>query len=219
VASREDGVGMTDTQLRDEVVTLVLAGHETTAMLLTWTWWLLSTHPDAGDRMRDELDAVLGGDAAGVDDIARLPNTRAVLAESLRLYPPAWTLGRRLLEDVEVDGWRLPRGSQVLASQWVLHRDPRFWDEAGSFRPQRWLSEAGGYDEAAPGQPRGAWFPFGWGNRRCIGDQFALTEAVLVLATLAQRWVPETTIGYDADVSPAVTLRPRHGMPAVLRRR
>lgn len=219
VAAREDGVGMTDTQLRDEVVTLVLAGHETTAMLLTWTWWLLSTHPGTADALHAELDGVLAGAAPTVDDVVRLPYTRAVVAESLRLYPPAWTLGRRLVADVEADGWLIPRGSQVMASQWVLHRDPRFWDSALAYRPERWLGADGAYDESAPGQPRGAWFPFGWGNRRCIGDQFALTEAVLVLATLAQRWAPETVPGHPVDVRPAVTLRPKYGMPAVLHRR
>jgi cytochrome P450 len=220
------GETMTDDQLRDEVMTMVLAGHETTAMALSWTWWLLSAHPSAYDRLATELDAVLGGARDGDDprppgfaDIAALPFTRAVVAESIRLYPPAWIMGRRTLVDLQVGGWDVPSGSIVLASPWLLHRDPRFWDRASSFVPERWLDDEGAYDEGNPGQPRGAWIPFGFGNRRCIGEQFAWTEAVLLVATLARRWRPELVPGSPVAMQAAITLRPRHGLPMTLHRR
>jgi cytochrome P450 len=210
---------MDDTQVRDEVMTLVLAGHETTAMALSWTWALLADHPEAARALHEELDAVLAGRPPSYDDLQALQTTTAVLAEAMRLYPPAWTLGRRLTADVTVDGWTLPAGSLVLASQWVMHRDPRFWVDAEVYRPERWLRPDGRFDESAPGQPRGAWFPFGLGSRVCIGEPFAWAEGVLVLATLAARWAPDLVDGRVPDVEPAVTLRPRGGLPAVLRHR
>jgi cytochrome P450 len=212
-----DGTGMDDRQVRDEVMTLVLAGHETTANTLTWAWFLLGRDPVVKGRLHAEVDALDGEPVAA--DVRRLPYVRAVVAETLRLYPPAWTIGRRLTADVPVDDWTLPAGSLAVASQWVLHRDPRWWGDAAPFRPERWLDDSGAFDETAPGQPRGAWFPFGLGNRVCIGEGFAWTEAVLVLATLARRWDPMILAASDPDVSPAVTLRPRGGMPARLRRR
>lgn len=220
VAARDtegDGTGMSDTQLRDEVMTLVLAGHETTANALTWAWFLIGRHPLVRSRLSAEIDALPA--ELGTADVARLPYVRAVIAETLRLYPPAWTIGRRLTEDVEVDGWTLPAGSLTLASQWVLHRDPRWWGDPATFRPERWLNSAGDFDEAAPGQPRGAWFAFGLGGRVCIGEAFAWTEAVLVLATLARRWAPMILADAEPAVAPVVTLRPRDGMPAILRKR
>jgi cytochrome P450 len=219
IAAQEDGVGMDDAQLRDEAMTLVLAGHETTAMALSWSWLLLAHNPGPAQWLRAELDAVLAGRPATFADLAALPRTRAVVAESMRLYPPAWIMGRRALADLDVGGWTIPAGALVLASQYAMHRDPRFWDSALTFRPQRWLGADGAFDEAAPGQPRGAWFPFGWGNRRCIGDAFAWTEASLVLATLAQGWDPRPLPGHPVRPRPAVTLRPGGGLPAVLRRR
>ena len=219
------GETMTDEQLRDEVMTMVLAGHETTAMALSWTWWLLSSHPSAYDRLVDELDTVLadatdgGTRPPGFDDLPAMPFTRAVVAETIRLYPPAWIMGRRTLTDLRVGGWDVPSGSIVLGSPWVLHRDPRFWDRATSFVPERWLDATGAYDESAPGQPRGAWIPFGFGNRRCIGEQFAWTEAVLLVATLARRWRPELVPGSPVAMQAAITLRPRHGLPMTLHRR
>jgi cytochrome P450 len=213
------GETMTDEQLRDEVMTMVLAGHETTAMALSWTWWLLSAHPAVFDRLATELDAVLATRSPEYADIARLPFARAVVAESIRLYPPAWIMGRRTLTDLRVGGWDVPSGSIVLGSPWVLHRDPRFWDRATSFVPERWLDAEGAYDENAPGQPRGAWIPFGFGNRRCIGEQFAWTEAVLLVAALARRWRPELVPGSPVAMQAAITLRPKHGLPMTLRRR
>ncbi|HZC27096.1 MAG TPA: cytochrome P450, partial [Actinopolymorphaceae bacterium] len=171
LASMED-----DTQVRDEVMTLLLAGHETTATALTWTWWLLSEHPRVARWLHEELDA-LPGEAAphpsaiggsrpplSYADLDRLPRTRAVFAESMRLYPPSWILGRRTLDDVELDGWTVPAGSLCVASQWVMHRDARFWSDPLEFRPGRWLTDDGRFDESAPGQPRGAYLPFGIGS-------------------------------------------------------
>ncbi len=218
------GESMTDSQLRDEVMTMVLAGHETTAMAMSWAWWLLSTHPGVADLLHDELVQVLGQDDGDLRppsyaDLPTLTWARAVVSETIRLYPPAWIMGRRLLTDLRVGGWDVPSGSIVLGSPWILHRDPRFWDSATSFRPERWLDAEGRYDESAPGQPRGAWIPFGFGNRRCIGEQFAWTEAVLLLATLASRWRPELVPGSVVETQAAVTLRPRHGLPMTLHRR
>jgi cytochrome P450 len=149
----------------------------------------------------------------------RLPYTNAVVAETIRLYPPAWIMGRRLLTDMTIGDWDVPSGSIVLGSPWILHRDPALWDRASSFVPERWLDADGRFDESAPGQPRGAWIPFGFGNRRCIGEQFAWTEAVLLLATLAPRWRPELVAGSVVETRAAVTLRPRHGLPMTLHAR
>ncbi len=217
--AQEDGQGFSDEQVRDEAVTLILAGHETTAMALTWTWMLLSQHPERAEWLHEELDTVLGGRTPTMEDMGQLPRSHAVIAEAMRLYPPVWLQGRRMLADIEVDGWTIPRGALAFASQFALHRSPRWWESSLAFRPQRWISAEGDFSEDAPGQPRGAWFPFGWGNRRCIGEQFAWTEATLVLATLAQRWTPQLVPGIRIEPMPAVTLRPRAGMPMTLRRR
>ena len=136
----------------------------------------------------------------------------------MRLYPPAWLVGRRLLEDVTMEGWTVPARSICIASQWITHRDPRWWTRPLAFTPERWLA-AGSFDEAAPGQPRGAYFPFGLGRRVCIGESFAWTEAVLVLATLARDWAPALVPGHPVDVRPAITLRPAYGLRMTLRRR
>ena len=219
IAAEEDGTGFDDAQVRDEAMTLILAGHETTAMTLTWTWMLLAQNPAVAEWLHEELDSVLAGRAPGMDDMGSLPRTRAVIAEAIRLYPPAWIQGRRMLSPTEVNGWTIPAGATTLISQFAMHRSPRWWNSSLTFMPQRWIDADGAFSEDAPGQPRGAWFPFGWGNRRCIGEQFAWTEATLVLATLAQRWRPELVPGADITVTPAVTLRSKGGMPMVLRRR
>ena len=203
-----------DTRVRDEVMTLLLAGHETTATALTWTWWLLSEHPEVARWLHEELDAF--ADAPSYADLDRLPRTRAVFAEAMRLYPPSWILGRRTLSDVTLDGWTLPAGSLCVASQWVLHRDERFWSAPLAFRPGRWITARGTFDEAAPGQPRGAYLPFGLGGRICVGLAFAWTEGVLVLATLARHWAPRLAPGQQVAVRAAVTLRPKHGMRMLL---
>lgn len=216
ISAQEDGAGMSDDQLRNEVMTLVLAGHETTAMNLTWTWYLLSVNPAEARTLREELAAVLQGRAPTMADLANLPFTRAVISESMRLFPPAWVIGRQTTADIEIDGWPVPAGSVIMTSQYAMQRDPRYWDSALTFRPSRWLDDGGAYSEKAPGQPRGAWFPFGYGKRQCIGDQFALTEAALVVATLAQTWAPRLVPGSPVEPFAAVTLRPRNGMPMTL---
>ena len=213
-ARDEDGRPMPDRLVRDEVLTLMLAGHETTANALDWTWLLLDRDPAAADRLHAELDA-----APARARLAELPYTHAVIAESMRLYPPAWVIGRRMTADVTLAGWSIPAGSLVLASQWVTQRDPRWWPDAHTFTPQRWLTEDGRFDEAAPGQPRGAYFPFGIGRRVCIGESFAWTEAVLALAALARDWAPALVPGHPIALRPAVTLRPMHGLRMVLHRR
>jgi cytochrome P450 len=157
--------------------------------------------------------------SAAYADVPVLPWTHAVVAETIRLYPPAWIMGRRLLTDLRVGGWDVPSGSIVLGAPWILHRDPAIWDRATSFVPERWIDAEGRFDESAPGVPRGAWIPFGFGNRRCIGEQFAWTEAVLVLATLASRWRPALVPGSVVATQAAVTLRPKHGLPMTLHAR
>jgi cytochrome P450 len=219
LAARDEGTAMGSAQVRDEVMTLLIAGHETTAVALSWTWWLLAGHPEAEAAVHAELDAVLGDRLPEPGDTARLPVTTAAVAEAMRLYPPAWVLGRRLTEPLVLDGWDVPAGSVCVASQWALHRDARFWADAGRYRPARWLDPDGGFDEHAPGQPRGAWFPFGMGARSCVGSGFAWTETALVLATLARRWAPRRVAGPAPRLEPSVTLRPARGLPMVLHRR
>jgi cytochrome P450 len=216
-AQDDDGSAMPDAQIRDEVLTLLLAGHETTANALAWAWLLLDQHPAAAARLHAEIDPLPA--APTYDDLGRLPWTNAVVAETMRLYPPAWIVGRRLLADVPLAGWTVPARSLCVASQWITHRDPRWWSDPLTFRPERWLDAAGRYDEAAPGQPRGAYFPFGLGRRVCIGESFAWTEAVLVLATLARHWAPALVPGHPVDIRPAITLRPAHGLRMTLRAR
>jgi cytochrome P450 len=205
--------GMTDRQLRDEVMTLFLAGHDTTALALSWTWTLLAQHPQAEARLHAELREVLGGRAPAAADLPRLRYTEHVLTEALRLYPPAWAVGRQAAADCEIGGRRVPRGTVVTISQWVIHRDPRFFADADAFRPERW---AGGLTGRLP---RYAYFPFGGGPRVCIGTGFAMTEAVLLLATIAQRFRLALEPGFAVTPQPFVTLRPKHGVRAVLRQR
>jgi cytochrome P450 len=215
------GTTMTDDQLRDEVMTMVLAGHETTAMAMSWIWYTLSAEPAIDQRLTAEWQEVLGTTprVPTFDDLPALNLTRAVVAETIRLYPPAWIMGRRTLVDMTIDGWQIPSGSIILGSPWILHRDPSLWDSATSFRPDRWLDESGNFDETAPGVPRGAWIPFGFGNRRCIGEQFAWTEATLLLATIGSSWRPTLVPGTAVETQAAVTLRPRNGLPMVLNMR
>lgn len=216
-ARDEDGAAMSDTQLRDEVLTLMLAGHETTANALAWSWYLLDRNPDVARRLHAEVDALPG--PPGVADLPALPVTRSVVAESMRLYPPGWIIGRRALADLELDGWPIPAGSLCAVSPWVLHRDNRWWHDPLRFVPDRWLTPTGGYDEAAPGHPRYAYLPFGAGRRVCVGEAFAWTEAALVLATLTRDWEAALTPGQDVQVFPGLTLRPAGGLWVSLHRR
>jgi cytochrome P450 len=207
-AQDAEGSGtMTDRQLRDEVITLFLAGHETTANALTWTWWLLARHPEVERHLHAELDQVVNGRMPAADDVGRLPYTRAVVAESMRLYPPAWTMGRRVLRDYRWNGHEIPAGSLILMSQWIVHRDPQWWPEPTRFDPTRWLG-----DTAA--RPRFAYFPFGGGNRVCIGEGFAWSEAIMVLAGIAQRWRFALDPAHPVTPQPLITLRMRKGLPA-----
>ena len=203
----DDGGRMTDEQVRDEALTLFLAGHETTANALTWTWYLLSQNPEAEAKLHAELEAVLDGRDPTIDDIPKLKYTEAVLAESMRLYPPAWAIGRNVVEEHEFGGYTVEPGSLVLVSPYVLQRDPRFWDRPADFVPERWESVS--VKEAGA---QGIYFPFGGGVRRCIGESFAWTEGVLLIATVARKWrfrlEPEQKIG----LSPQITLRPKFGM-------
>ncbi len=208
----------TDDEVRDEAMTLVLAGHETTALAMTWAWLLLSHNPAVRAWLEEEVDN-LTDEAVTFTDLKRLPRTYAVIAESMRLRPPAWIIGRWLDTDLRVSGWELPRGSVVLASQYSMHRDPRFWPQALEFRPQRWIDGAGRFDERTPNVPRGVWFPFGFGTRRCIGEQFAWTEAVVLLATLARRWHVDVKAPLDIPMQSAITLRPAVPLPAVVHAR
>ncbi|MGZ5434394.1 MAG: cytochrome P450 [Thermoanaerobaculia bacterium] len=199
-----DGGGMSDRQLRDETMTLFLAGHETTANALAWTLYQLARNPDVESELHRELDAVLGGRLPAPSDYARLPYTEMVLAESMRLYPPAWGIGRYALEDVRIGEWDVPRNGLVLVSQWVTHRDARFWPDPERFDPLRFTPEA----KAA--RPKMAYFPFGAGPRICIGEGFAWMEGVMLLATLAQKW--RFARGNDVDPQALITLRPKSAM-------
>jgi cytochrome P450 len=208
-----DGTGMSDTQLRDEALTIFLAGHETTANALTWTLYLLSQNPEAESRLHAEVDEVLCGRQPGVDDISRLPYTRMVLAESMRLYPPAWAIGRRALEPFEARGFRIPAGAVVLMSQYIAHRDARFFPDPDRFDPRRWTPDA------QAERPRYSYFPFGGGTRICIGEQFAWMEGVLLTASITQHWRMKMEPGFPVEMQPRITLRPKHGMRMILERR
>lgn len=203
----EDGSGMSDEQLRDECMTLFLAGHETTANALTWTFYLLSQNPEAEARFHDELDGVLGDGPPTPEDYSRLAFTEHVLAESMRLYPPAWIIGRSAVEDHEFLGYQIPRDSLVLTSQYVLHHDARFWERPDDFIPERWEKQS--VKEA--GQ-KFIYFPFSRGVRSCIGESFAWMEGVLLLAALGRKWRLELEPSQVIDTEPLITLRPKHGM-------
>lgn len=212
-ARDEDGSRMTDLQLRDEAITLFLAGHETTAISLSWTWYLLSQNPDVEARLVDELERVLGDRPPTLADLPNLSYTDMVVRESMRLFPPAWRVGREAIEPCEVGGYRIPVGAQVIMSQWVVQRDGRFFEEPEAFRPERWE------DDLTKRIPRFAYFPFGGGARRCIGDSFAMMEATLLLAAIARRY--HIALAPDAVIElwPSITLRPRHGLSMILTKR
>ena len=208
-----DGTGMSDEQLRDECMTIFLAGHETTANALTWTWYVLSQHPDAERQMHEEIDRVLGDRPPTFEDVPRLPYTRMVLAESMRLYPPAYALGRRAIEPYELGDYTLPARTVVFASQYHVHRDPRWWPDPDRFLPERWTPEQ------SESRPKFAYFPFGAGTRVCIGEQFAWMEGILTLAAIGRRWRFRHDPSHVVDTQPIVTLRPRHGMRMRFERR
>ena len=209
---REGGIAMSDEQLRDEVMTLLLAGHETTAVSLSWAWYLLAQHPELEKKLWSELEQVLNGRRPEIPDLSRLPYADAVIREALRLYPPAWAIVRNALEDCTIGGYTVPAGSTVVMSQWVTHRDPRYHHEPMQFNPDRWLN---GHSPTS----KFTYFPFGVGPRMCIGASFATMEAVLVLATIAQKFQLSIADDYKVEPLPTITLRPKGGIKVVLVRR
>jgi cytochrome P450 len=209
-AQDDDGGQMSDGQLRDEVITLFLAGHETTALALSWSWYLLATNPEAERRFHAELDEVLSGRPASVSDLPELKYTEMIAKEVLRLYPPAYAIGREAVEDCEVGGYRVPRGTQLFAFPWVTHRDPRYHENPESFNPERWANEP------SERQLKYAYFPFGGGPRQCIGNYFAMMEIVLLLATIGQRFKFSLVPDHPVEVLPVLSLRPKSGIKVVV---
>jgi len=205
-ARDEDGSRMSAQQLRDEVLTFLLAGHETTALALSWAWHLLGQHPQVKARLEDELETKLKGRVPEFSDLPALSYSERVLKEVLRLYPPAWSLARTVISDFDLRGYTIPAGANVVMSQWIMHRDARYFREPERFDPDRWL------DPAMQKLPRFAYFPFGGGPRQCIGSSFATMEALLILATVAQRFRFEPVPGHELIPTASFTLRPRHGI-------
>jgi cytochrome P450 len=205
-AQDEDGSQMSDAQLRDEVMTLFLAGHETTALSLSWSWYLLATHPEAEKKFHAELDEALGSRPPEVSDLAKLKYTEMIAKEAMRLYPPAYAVGREAIEDTEIGGYPVPRRTQLFAFQWVTHRDPRFYERPDEFEPERWASDS------IQSMPKYAYFPFGGGPRQCIGNYFAMMEIVLLLATIGQRFRFSLLPEHPVEVLPVLSLRPKNGI-------
>ncbi len=212
-AEDEDGNRMSDRQLRDEVMTIILAGHETTAIALSWTWYLLGNHPEAEAKLTAELEEVLDGRAPTVQDLPRLRYADAVIKESMRLYPPAWAVGREAIEDCVVGGYHVAAETQMFISQYVTHRDPRHFDNPETFDPDRWQ------DGRTDDLPAYAYFPFGGGPRLCIGSSFAKMEAVLLLAAVARRFSLEPVPGHTPVPQPSITLRPKGGIMTTFKER
>ena len=202
----EDGNRLTDRELRDEAMTMLFAGHETTALTLSWAWYLLSEHPEEARRLHRELDRVLGGRTPGLDDLPELGMVEQVVKEAMRLYPPIYAFGRDAVRDTMIGGHRIPAGASAMISPWVIHRDARLYRDPDEFRPARWSEE---FERALP---RFAFLPFGGGARMCVGKSFAMAEAVLVLATLAQRYRLQLVPGHPVELWPTFSLRSRHGM-------
>jgi cytochrome P450 len=214
VAARdEDGSQMSDRQLRDEVMTLFLAGHETTALTLSWAWYLLAQNPEVEKNFHAELDQVLGGRPPTVADMPRLQYAEKIAKESMRLYPPAYGVGREAVEDFELGGYRVRAGSQLFMFQWAMQRDPRYFNEPSRFYPERWT------EDFTSGLPKYAYFPFGGGPRVCIGNYFALMEVVLLLATIGQRFRFSLLPEHPVSLMPAMSLRPADGIKVNVQKR
>jgi cytochrome P450 len=209
----DTGRGMTDVQVRDEAMTIFLAGHETTANALMWTWYLLSQSPDVERALHAEIDRVLGRRLPTVADIASLPYVERVVTESMRLYPPAWIIGRRAIQPYAIGGYTLPARSILIMSPWIVHRDARYYADPARFDPDRWMPEF------KASIPQFAYFPFGGGPRRCIGESFAWMELVLIVATVAQQWRFALVPNHPVVPQPLVTLRAKHGMKMIASRR
>lgn len=205
------GAALTDRQIRDEIITLLIAGHETVASALTWSWYLLAQHNEIWEQMRDEVSRLSADRPPCYADLERLPFTAAVFSEALRLYPPAWLITRKALGEDELGGQKIPAGSLIVISPYVIHRHPQFWEDAEAFLPQRFLH---GRERAIP---RYAYIPFGGGPRLCIGNNFAMIEGSLILAGVTQRYWLELAAESPIRVDPLVTLRPHHGLPMRLR--
>ncbi len=206
----ETGLGMSDKQLRDEVLTLLLAGHETTAVALSWTFYLLSQHPDIWQRLTAEIDEVLGSETATISTLPDLPYTKMVIEESMRLYPPAYIMARWGNEADEIDGYYVEPESSLVLFTYLTHRHPEFWPEPEKFDPLRFTPEK------VAGRARYAYVPFGGGPRQCIGNTFTMTEAMLLLVTIAQRYELSLAPGHKIEINPLITLRPKGGMPMYL---
>jgi cytochrome P450 len=213
VAQDEDGSTLTASEIRDQVLTFLLAGHETTALALSWTWYLLSANGEAEAKLHQELDDVLGGRAPNAKDLPALVYTEHVIKESMRLYPPAWSIAREVSNEFDVEGYRIPRGANLVMSPWIVQRDPRFFSDPLRFDPSRWQTEA------CQQLPRFAYFPFGGGPRQCIGSVFAIMEAVLLLATIAAQFKLRTREAHRVLPVPSFTLRPKYGISMSLHRR
>ncbi|MBZ0280144.1 MAG: cytochrome P450 [Anaerolineae bacterium] len=211
LAETEDGERMTDQQARDETVTLFLAGHETTANSLNWTFMLLAQHPEVEAKLHAELDAVLAGRSPTLADLERLPYTEMVVKESMRLYPPAWIIGRQAIEDTEIAGWSVPKGSLVNLVIYLAHHEARWWPEPERFMPERFALE----NDANINKR--AYIPFSSGPRVCIGNSFAMMEARLLLAAIASRYTLSLEPGQQVDMNPMITLNPKNGLPMTVR--
>jgi cytochrome P450 len=201
----EGGAQMTDKQVHDEALTLFIAGHETTANALSWSWYLLAQNPTVEAKFHEELGRVLKGKLPRFEDLPQLKYTESVFAETLRLYPPAWTFGRRALNDYQIGDHLIPKGSILLLSPYAVQRDARWFPDPLKYKPERWLEEA-------PGRPKFAYFPFGGGPRLCIGERFAWTEGVLALATIGQKWRLRLELNQKVEMNPTITLRPKNGI-------
>ena len=212
IEDADDGSRMSDKQLRDEAATLILAGHETTANTLSWMWMLLAQHPQVSQALTEELKAVLGGRSPAFSDLPQLPYTDAVVKEAMRLYPPITDISRQATADCEVGGYSIPKGTTLIASQWVMHRDPRYFDQPGTFKPERWL------DGLEKRLPKGVYFPFGGGPRICIGNGFAQMESVLITAAIAQAFKLELAPNQTIEPQASIALRPKHGIQVVLKK-
>jgi cytochrome P450 len=204
---------MPDSQVRDEAITLILAGHETSALTLSYTLMLLAQHPDVQARLVCELQDVVGDHTPTAAHAKRLPYADAVIREAMRLYPPAWAIGREATTPIQVGDVEVPAGTQILIPQWVVHRDPRWFAEPLAFRPERWL------DERAKALPRFAYFPFGGGPRICVGNHFARLESLMLLAVWMRRFEVAPVPGFSVSLLPSATLRPLHGVRVMLSRR
>ncbi len=208
-----DGEGMTNEQLRNEALTIFLAGHETTANALTWTFYLLSQNEDVEKKLHEELDSVVqDGKLPAMEDVPNLKYTEKVLAESMRLYPPAWAVGRLAVKDLEIGGYHIPKDSLVLMSQYVMHRDPRYYENPERFNPERWITDP-------KDSKQFTYFPFGGGARRCIGDQFAWMEGILLLAVIARKWKLRHVAEHKVETQAIFTLRPKYGMQMIANQR